>query len=466
VNYAVGRGRKNHRGVVMLKYLISFVSLGAMLVLATNVQAVGTATGKHLSPMRFVLTRQGDVANLSSMAKLALSSKNEKIDTAASTQSAVPSYNTSTGVLSGGQLIYATGSSGSNVCYDTTFATTATSPNIKLTLTAATQVTCPATSNSFFDGTTLTLSEMNYVENGNVTKCYSVAMKWLSTSPGYVFQVTSATADTCETAHTLDTTKLPVGDTKVTLTTPAVGYLYACSAGSSSAGGASSKGPWFNSDGVTWDLSKKESVSGTVSWTSSFNASFGSSLGISGDGLPSHTTGTYPIPTSDAVHQYDGNPNTIKQNNISWSLPSNPVYSSTPYCAGGEVGVLLTGARMYSAVDGEDRDAKAWEGQDSCQGHPDSGGYYHYHAVSTCAVKSDVQGQHSNLVGYALDGFAIYGYEGEDGVALTNDNLDVCHGHTHAITVNGKTVVQYHYHATQEFPYSVGCFRSKAVNVH
>ena len=42
---------------------------------------------------------------------------------------------------------------------------------------------------------------------------------------------------------------------------------------------------------------------------------------------------------------------------------------------------------------------------------------------------------------------------------LTNADLDECHGHTHTITWDGKAVVMYHYHATREFPYTVGCFR-------
>jgi hypothetical protein len=67
-------------------------------------------------------------------------------------------------------------------------------------------------------------------------------------------------------------------------------------------------------------------------------------------------------------------------------------------------------------------------------------------------------------VGYARDGFGIYGNQGVNGVALTNADLDVCHGHTHAITVNGATVTQYHYHATKEYPYTLGCFRGTPVS--
>ncbi|MFN8426725.1 MAG: hypothetical protein U0X87_10785 [Anaerolineales bacterium] len=36
-------------------------------------------------------------------------------------------------------------------------------------------------------------------------------------------------------------------------------------------------------------------------------------------------------------------------------------------------------------------------------------------------------------MGYAFDGFGIFGYYGEDGSELTNADLDECHGHTHVI---------------------------------
>ena len=38
-------------------------------------------------------------------------------------------------------------------------------------------------------------------------------------------------------------------------------------------------------------------------------------------------------------------------------------------------------------------------------------------------------------------------------------DLDECHGHTHEILWDGKRVVMYHYHATWDFPYTIGCLR-------
>ncbi len=67
--------------------------------------------------------------------------------------------------------------------------------------------------------------------------------------------------------------------------------------------------------------------------------------------------------------------------------------------------------------------------------------------------------RHSSLVGYSLDGFGIYGRYGEGGKILTSADLDECHGHTGIIDWDGQQVNMYHYHATWDFPYSVGCMR-------
>ncbi|MFZ6845459.1 YHYH protein [Undibacterium sp. RuTC16W] len=264
----------------------------------------------------------------------------------------------------------------------------------------------------------------------------------------------------------VDPAKLPVGDGKFTRSAPAVGYVYTCYSAVGS-GGATSKGPWFNSDGVTWSSLSKISVQGAISWVSSFAVTLGSNLGISGNGLPSTPTGKFPIASTDPAYAYDRNPNSIQTATIAWGLPANPTVAASPTCTGlGAIGVLLDGARLYNADDGANRDAVAWEVQDACQGHPERTGQYHHHSISSCLSQKDQVGQHSPLVGYIADGFGIYGNQGENGKAISNADLDECHGHTHAITVNGVTVNQYHYHQTKEFPYTVGCFKGTPVTIH
>lgn len=261
----------------------------------------------------------------------------------------------------------------------------------------------------------------------------------------------------------VDLTHLELGDGKYT-SSPQVGYVYTCQTNfnfdGANAGGKGADGNWLNGDG-TWDATKKAVVDGSVTWPGSFTISLqGDQRVFTGNDLPDHPTGNYPISSSDDAYTYDRNPNSIQEQSIALTLPANPEAAGSPNCVGGEVGIMLSGVVLFSAFDAEANDAPAHEVQDNCDGHPQVSGFYHYHNLSDC-IEDNASG-HSALVGYAFDGFGIYGYYGEDGSELTNDDLDECHGHTHAIEWDGQIVEMYHYHATHQFPYMVGCFHGIA----
>ena len=264
----------------------------------------------------------------------------------------------------------------------------------------------------------------------------------------------------------IDPTQLPLGDGKLSTTTPQVGYVYACTAPNSP--NPPGKSPWISADGLTWNSTAKITVQGAVQWVSELSTALtGNARQITGNGLPNHDTGTYPIARTDPARAYDGNPNSIQSVAIAWGLPANPVIAAQPSCTGlGAIGVLLTGARVFNALDADGRDAVAHEVQDRCEGHPQGADIYHYHNVSKCIATTDGGTEHSALVGYIADGFGIYGNQGEGGQALTNADLDACHGHIHSITVNGVATVQYHYHATMEYPYTIGCYKGTPVPIH
>lgn len=253
-----------------------------------------------------------------------------------------------------------------------------------------------------------------------------------------------------------DPTQLPLGDGKVT-STPKAGYVMRCGP-SGGGGGAQREGPWINSDG-TFDLTAKLAVQGSATWTSSFNLKLeGDTQRLTGNNLPNHPTGTYPVAASDPAYRYDRNPNRIQAQSLNYTFPTNPTVASQPSCLRpGAIAVLLTGVVVFDALDAMGRDAVAHEVQDACDGHPEITGAYHYHSVTRCL--KDTGSGHSSLMGYALDGFGLFGLRGENGKVLTNADLDECHGHTHEIPWNGATVKMYHYHATLEYPYTISCFR-------
>lgn len=263
------------------------------------------------------------------------------------------------------------------------------------------------------------------------------------------------------TSTKVDLTHLPLGDNKVSKTAQK-GYIYLCRT-QTDGGGAFNTGPWINETDKTWDLTKKLTVDGSVSWpnaklTVSVN---GQTRSLVGNGLPSHLTGTYPIGSTDDAYKYDRNPNSIKEQSLSLNLPSSPTVLATPECIGGEVGVMLSGIPIFNGFDAGGRDAAAYEVQDQCSGHPQVSGMYHYHSLSKCLKDETPEGEHSKLIGYAFDGFGIYGVKGENGLEVSTNDLDECHGHTHQISWDGKNVNMYHYHMSYDFPYSVGCFRGK-----
>lgn len=258
---------------------------------------------------------------------------------------------------------------------------------------------------------------------------------------------------------------LPIGDGKYK-TTPAVGYIYSCQTNfNANAAGAFKDGPWIHSDKGTFDFTAKTVVQGTVAWpANSLDVSVaGATRTVTTAGLPNHTTGTFPIAPTDPAYSYDRNPNSIKGVARTWALPANPTAAASPTCLGmGPIGILLTGAVFFNALDAGGRDAVAHETQDGCQAHPEMSGAYHYHSLTQCLADGGTG--HSALLGYARDGFGIYGLRGENGETLTNADLDECHGHTHEIEWNGAMVSMYHYHATYEYPYTLGCFRGTPIN--
>jgi hypothetical protein len=260
----------------------------------------------------------------------------------------------------------------------------------------------------------------------------------------------------------LELTRLPVGDGKFSLTTPQRGVVFVCAAPRTEIGGAFRAGPWIRSDG-TFDFTAKAVVDGSVNWQSVFTQTLeGNVSRISGNGLPGHPTGVYPIASSDDAYQYDRNPNRIAAQRLEWNFSADPKVATQPTCtSGGAVGVMLSGAVIYNALDAGGRDALAHETQDACQGHPDPRGSYHYHSLSSCA--QDTRSGQSKLLGYALDGFGIYGPRDEFGRVLTNADLDECHGRTAEVEWRGKRVMMYHYVATLEYPYTVGCFRGTPI---
>lgn len=243
---------------------------------------------------------------------------------------------------------------------------------------------------------------------------------------------------------------------------PEILSLWLCGLPTNGAG-ANDASDWTNIDG-TWDYTKKPQVEGNVTWNHAFNIATDGSGNriITGNNLPDHPTGVFPIQPGTEAWNYDKNPNIISEQIINYTLPVMPEIASSPSCVGfGPAGFSLTGAAIYHGASTLGTDAAAHEMLDRFGGHTDGTERYHYHFPA-----QDLQdhihpheGGHSALMGYMLDGFGIYGPYGENGTLLKSTDLDECHGHTHPVLWDGQMVNLYHYHWTYDFPYNIGCYK-------
>lgn len=168
-------------------------------------------------------------------------------------------------------------------------------------------------------------------------------------------------------------------------------------------------------------------------------------------GYPNHPTANFPN---------SGNPNTIQVQNFTFQLPLVPkLADKITRLPMGPIGTALNGVVFFNPYEMEGMNAvegysEVW--LDSCCGHPQQSGVYHYHKYPNC-VKSpfkDDGKQHSPVLGFAFDGFPLYGPYESDGVMAKDLKksaaLDVCNGHIDEIR-------GYHYHVTpNRFPYILG----------
>ena len=261
----------------------------------------------------------------------------------------------------------------------------------------------------------------------------------------------------CTDGQGPDCTKLRLDDPHLTTTTPAVGSLYSCTGPNPSAPGSTTALiTWINDAAGTWNLLRKPFLptlgSGGAPGTITVNEANGTRT-IQANGLPVDAKlGNWPMTQYPALTAIDRNPGTPAARVVSFTLPLQPQVAATPSCVGmGAIGVTLNGVVLFSAVDARGDDAVANEIVDVYGGHP-AMTQYHYHNVPERLDGERGADGHAGIVGYMLDGFALYGYTGVGGVEITNADLDVCHGHTHG-------VLGYHYHATMEYPYTMGCYR-------
>ncbi|MEM9178195.1 MAG: YHYH protein [Pseudomonadota bacterium] len=149
-------------------------------------------------------------------------------------------------------------------------------------------------------------------------------------------------------------------------------------------------------------------------------------------------------------------------------IPLHPIMAERPTPLGivNKVGIALNGTPIFSDAPSVHHTGHM-PALDTCGGHVDPGGWYHWHANASdiesvfeagqveavCHLHQDA----SQLFGYAFDGYPIYGSREASGD--TPENLDECNGHIGEMP-NG--VVGYHYHTGDSFPNLPKCLSGVA----
>ncbi len=145
-----------------------------------------------------------------------------------------------------------------------------------------------------------------------------------------------------------------------------------------------------------------------------------------------------------------------------WKIPLAPAIAAvTTSALDGPIGVAINGVPIFNpckqggCTGPGGGDTKVLGELDICNGHAGRGDDYHYHAAPTCMMAGQAPSYwDTHPVGWARDGFAIFGYNNADGTVATRDG--VCGGNTTTVT-NGPA--GYSYHVTDASPYVLSCFR-------
>lgn len=185
----------------------------------------------------------------------------------------------------------------------------------------------------------------------------------------------------------------------------------------------------------------------------------GENVVIEVNGAPDHKSPYYAA-NHELYEAYNGtndnykkNPNSIGTFDFEFKIPLNPREASdktpTPL---GSIGVALNGVSFYNQYAGPNNQPLTNEinSFDQYGGHPTGQKVYHYHLEPYYLTTN--QGNDA-LMGFLLDGFPVYGPE-ENGVRVTNSDLDEYHGHSHNTADYPDGI--YHYHITDADPYING----------
>lgn len=182
---------------------------------------------------------------------------------------------------------------------------------------------------------------------------------------------------------------------------------------------------------------------------------------LSSSSYPDHELMTGIVGTNEQVP--------IPAADYSAPIPLQAILGTTPKTRDSALAVAVNGVPIFDYTGGgemsEDdlyhhqrqHDTLLTQQLDACGGHAGRGDDYHYHVAPTCMMEAMENAGDDAIIGWAFDGFPLFGHNNPDGTPISDNTLDVC---------NGKVdeTFGYRYHTSEEAPYIIQCIMGEVTH--
>ena len=183
---------------------------------------------------------------------------------------------------------------------------------------------------------------------------------------------------------------------------------------------------------------------------------------LSSDTYPDHTLMTGIVATNEQIP--------VPAKRYAAPIPTQPILGTTPQTRDAALGVAVNGVPIFDYTGGGEmsqqdllhhqvrHDTLLTQQLDVCGGHTGRGDDYHYHVKPNCMIEQMENTGDDAIIGWAFDGFPIFGDNNPDGTSIEADTLDVCNGQP-------DDTYGYRYHTSTEAPYIIQCLMGEVASI-
>ena len=151
-------------------------------------------------------------------------------------------------------------------------------------------------------------------------------------------------------------------------------------------------------------------------------------------------------------------------------IPLNPILGTVPVTRDASLAVAINGVPIFDYTGGGEmtqadlehhqvrHDTLQTKQLDTCGGHAGRGDDYHYHVKPSCMIAKMKNAGDDAIIGWAFDGFPIFGDNNPDGSEVKPLDLDICNG-------QADSIYGYRYHTSEEAPYIIQCLMGEVADM-